>query len=138
MPQADVARKYGVSAVSVHRWNMALQGGGEKALKMTKAPGKPLSLSAPQVRYLHRIIKKGAEAYGFSTDLWTSRRVQSVIKDEFGVRLHKSNVLRLLARMGLSWQRPERRARERDEKEIKRWVKEEWPKIAKKGRSRGT
>ncbi|MGW0552152.1 winged helix-turn-helix domain-containing protein [Streptomyces altiplanensis] len=45
-----------------------------------------------------------------------------------------ASVWRLLTgRLGWSLQRPERRAVERDESEIARWIAHEWPRI-KKGR----
>ncbi|WP_443072588.1 winged helix-turn-helix domain-containing protein [Streptomyces sp. RPT161] len=48
--------------------------------------------------------------------------------------LSRASVWRLLtSRLGWSLQRPERRAVERDESEIARWIAHEWPRI-KKGR----
>ncbi|WP_405968181.1 winged helix-turn-helix domain-containing protein [Streptomyces sp. NBC_00015] len=51
-----------------------------------------------------------------------------------GVVLSRASVWRLLTgRLGWSLQRPERRAVERDESEIARWIAHEWPRI-KRGR----
>ncbi|MFF6888520.1 winged helix-turn-helix domain-containing protein [Streptomyces sp. NPDC012421] len=49
-----------------------------------------------------------------------------------GVTLSRASVWRLLTgRLGWSLQRPERRAVERDESEIARWIAHEWPRIKK-------
>jgi putative transposase len=50
----------------------------------------------------------------------------------FGIRYHVDHIGRLLHSLGWSPQRPQRRAVERNEREIQRWVKEEWPRIKKK------
>jgi transposase len=67
-------------------------------------------------------------------DLWTCPRVALVIQEHFGVIYHTAHVWRLLRSLGWSCQKPEQRARERDEAEIARWRHEEWPRI-KKGRA---
>jgi transposase len=58
--------------------------------------------------------------------------VAEVVRREFGIRYHVDHIGRVLRKMGWSPQKPERRARERDEAAIQRWVKVEWPRIKKK------
>ncbi len=69
---------------------------------------------------------------GFDTDLWTCKRVVIVIERLTGVRHHPSHIWRILRAMGWTVQRPERRALERDEAAIARWVKSDWPRIRQK------
>ena len=78
------------------------------------------------------MILSGPLAHGWKTDLWTTTRIANLIKTEFGISYHRDHVGRLLHQLGLSWQKPKRRAAERDEKEIQRWIKEEWHRIKKK------
>jgi transposase len=78
------------------------------------------------------MILEGPLAHGWKTDLWTTKRIAQLTRDRFGVRYHRNHVGKLLHQIGFSWQKPQRRAAERDEKEIKRWIKEEWPRIKKK------
>lgn len=134
MSQADVARKYDVKRASVCRWNATLRRDGIEALRLRKARGREPALGPRQRAKLERILVAGAAKYGFETDLWTIPRVTKVVRQEFGVRLHKANVHRTLRRMGFTWQKPARRARERDEAAVQQWVRTEWPKIVKKGR----
>lgn len=78
------------------------------------------------------MLLEGPLAAGFPTDLWTLTRVAQVIERHFGVKYHPGHVWRILRDLGWSPQKPERRARERDEEAIERWRKEDWPRIRKK------
>jgi transposase len=81
---------------------------------------------------LEKALLKGARAAGYATDLWTCPRVAELIARRFGVRYHVDHIGRLLHSLGWSPQKPTRRAIERDEAGIQRWIKEEWPRIKKK------
>jgi hypothetical protein len=52
-----------------------------------------------------------------------------VIRKEFGVLYHPAHVSRLLRALGLSLQKPERRANQREEEAIERWKQERWPEL---------
>jgi hypothetical protein len=69
----------------------------------------------------------GACAHGFDTDHWTLARITIVIEQATGVGYHPGHTWKLLRRMGWRLQRPARRAKERDEQAIARWVAEDWP-----------
>jgi len=77
-------------------------------------------------------LARGAEANGYANDLWTLKRVAEVIERETGVSYHPAHVWYIL-RQGLnwSWQRPARRATERNYEVIQRWVKYGWPQLKK-------
>jgi transposase len=84
---------------------------------------------------LEKLLLAGAHKAGFPSDLWTCPRVADVIQQRFGVEYHPAHIWKILRRLGWSCQKPERRARERNEIEIEHWRKMEWPRI-KKGRRR--
>jgi transposase len=63
--------------------------------------------------------------------LWTLKRIGEVIRKRFGVRYSPVGV-RALLRHGLGWQKPERRALERDEAAIVQWKREEWSRLKKR------
>ena len=84
------------------------------------------------MRRLLALLLKGALAWGYTTDLWTTSRIAEVIRHEFRVRFHRAHVGRLLARLGWSCQKPERRAIERDEAAIAKWKRYRWMAIKKK------
>lgn len=113
---AAVARTLRVSLVSVGRWRRAAdEGGGSKALAARPVPGRPPKLTAAQRRRLPDLLLQGPARHGFRTDLWTLGRVAKVIERRFGVRHHPSQVWRILSGLGRSCQKPQCRARERDE-----------------------
>ena len=70
-------------------------------------------------------------ANGFSTELWPTRRVGSLIEQHCGMRFHRGHVARLLHDLGFSCQKPERRALERDEEKIEGWKRKRWPQVKK-------
>ncbi len=133
----EVARLVGASPGSVSRWKKALEQGGMEALKAKPHPGRPPKLSEQQKQELAAILRKGPIAAGFPTDLWTLKRVAVVIERHFGVKYHPSHVWKVLRSMGWSAQKPERRARERDEAAIRHWREKTWPQVQKKPAKRG-
>jgi len=129
----SIAKLLGCHPSSVMRWRDALEASGEEGLRAKPAPGRPPRLTRRQLDRLIRILLKGALARGYRTELWTTQRIADVIAEEFGVRYHRDHVGRLMHRLNWSPQKPERRALERNEENIERWKREEWPRI-KKGR----
>jgi transposase len=104
-------------------------------LDRKQAPGRPQKLSLVQKRKLIDLLLEGPLALGYSTNLWTTRRVAEVIQRSFGIRYHPNHVWRVLQGLKWSCQKPERRARERDEDSIERWKKKRWPAIKKNDRT---
>jgi transposase len=128
--QADVARELEVSRQSVSRWYADWRRGGTKALEGAGRAGRLPRLSSAQLARLDRELRRGPRAHGFGTDLWTLERVGVVIERCFGVTYHPGHVWKLLRdKLGWSRQRPARRAAERDEQAVARWVATEWPRI---------
>ena len=123
------ARRIGCAASSVMRWVNAFRRQGAAGLEVRRAPGRPRRLTAGQEAGLLRELLRGARAHGYGTDLWTTQRIAEVIERQFRVRYHRDHVGRLLARNGWSPQKPERRARERDEAAIERWKRTRWPRV---------
>jgi transposase len=127
----EVARKLGVSRRAVRRWKSRFAREGPEALVAKWGSGRPWKLDARGRAKLERLLLRGAAACGFPTDLWTCQRVADLIDREFGVSYHPDHIGRLLRSMGWSPQRPERRARERDEGAIAGWVKTMVPRVKK-------
>jgi len=126
--RTEVARRLGVSYETVRRWdNMP-----ENQLRHPGRAGRKPFLTARQQERLKRALVKGPQAHGFATSLWTCKRVASVVAGLTGRRFHRSHVWRILRGLDFSCQRPEGRARQRDEKAIERWKKRRWPALKKK------
>jgi transposase len=126
--QAEVARTLGVARQNVSRWHARWQAGGLQALASRGPTGTAPRLSDPQLHDLEQALRQGARAHGFDTDHWTLARIATVIERLTGTRYHPGHVWKLLRRrMGWRLQRPARRAVERDEQAIARWVADDWP-----------
>lgn len=128
----EVARMVGAHRRTVQRWARRHEVGGKKALKAKPHPGPEPKLHEGQKQELARELLRGAKTHGFSTDLWTGRRVAQVIRRRFGVTYHPL-YMSLFLREYLHWscQKPKKRAYERDEKAIQHWVQKDWPRIKK-------
>ena len=110
---------------------MAMDAGGVKALAAKPVPGRPPKLDLAQRQRLGQLLLKGPAHFGYHTQLWTLERIAEVIERTFDVTYDPSQVWRILLDLGWSCQKPESRARERDERAIERWRKVDWPRIKK-------
>ena len=126
-----VAAKVGASLSSVVRWYRAYRTQGSKGLRSKPTPGRPPRLSESQKQKVLQLLVKGPLKAGYATDLWTLQRIAKLIAGHCGVRYSIANVWKLMAAWNWSWQKPERRALERDEEAIARWKKSTWPRIKK-------
>ncbi len=128
----EVARRIGAAVSSVHRWQRAYQKDGDLGLVPKPVPGRPKKLTNEQLERLSVILLEGPQAWGFSNELWTLKRIARAIEREFGVQYHPGHIWKVLRHAGWSCQVPERRALQRDEEAIVRWKRHRWPAIKKK------
>jgi len=66
--------------------------------------------------------------------LWTRAAVASLIAREYGIKVSRVTVGRYLRAWGLSPQKPVRRAYERNDAAIARWLKQEYPMLARQAK----
>ncbi len=128
----EVARLLGVDRRSVRRWNATYRTVGTSGLVARPAPGRPWKLGALECGQLETLLMRGASASGFESDLWTCPRVAQVIRHHFRIGYHVDHIGRLLRSLGWTPQRPTRRALERDEEGLQRWIKRDRRQIKKK------
>ena len=126
VPITEIAQKYQVDEGTVHRWNRTLKENGGQGLKATTANGASSKFPGLQVIPLIEIIEAGAMEFGFEDDAWTLRRIQQVLF-VFGVEYARSESLsRVMHRLGMSPQKPQRRSYERNEEKRKEFLDEVW------------
>ena len=131
--QSEIAEALGVSEGAVSQWMKRLREEGVEGLRHKPPPGAPSRLSEQQRARLPELLAQGAQAHGFRGEVWTCERVATVIRREFGVRYHPAHVSRVVRALGLSLQKPQRRAEQRDEEAIEHWKEKKWPSL-KRGR----
>ncbi len=129
--QKAIAEALGVTEGAVSQWLKRGRAGGVAALRRRVAAGPTPRLSAEQRAHLPKLLERGAEAFGFEGDVWTTKRIATVIRRECGVRYHPAHVSRLVRTLGLSVQKPVVRATQRDGAAIERWRTERWPQLKK-------
>jgi transposase len=100
--EAEVARRTGVHRQSVNRWARQLSESGVSGLKKAGRAGRKPFLTAANMRNIRKTLKRGAEALGYESDFWTTRRVGNLIERECGVRYHANHVGKVLRKLGWS------------------------------------
>lgn len=136
LSEAEVARQVGAHRQSVNRWAKQIEQHGRAGLKKAGRAGRRSRLSEVDLRRIERGLKRGPQALGYETSLWTLERVAELIEKSCGVKYHPGHVGWLLGRLGWSCQRPTGRALQRDEGAIERWKKKRWPELKKKPKGR--
>lgn len=129
--QGEVVRRLRVSRQTVSRWYHAWRRRGAAGLRGAGRAGRKPRLDAAALKRVEAALLQGPTAWGFATHLWTLKRVAAVIWKLFHVRYSLPQTWRLLLQLGWSRQRPARRAKERDDVAIARWVRTTWPRVKK-------
>lgn len=133
-----VIGSYGLCRTTIYKWMSKVRGRGLGALRSRKGSGRPRKLTAKQEQSVLRWINgKDPRQYGFDFGLWTRRVVANLIARKFAVDLSLASVGGLLARLGLTAQKPLQRAYQRDPVAIAAWKNEIYPRLAARAKRRG-
>jgi transposase len=137
MSQTDAARTFRASLRAVSKWRRLDREGGLRALTLKRRGRRPgegrlNAKRAGRIRSL--IVGKMPDQLTLPFYLWTRAAVASLIAREYGIEVSLVTVGRYLRAWGLSPQKPVRRAYERNEAAIARWLKQEYPAIARQAR----
>jgi transposase len=134
---AEIVQLLGVSLSSIKRWKKAWLTGGKEALRAKPNPRHERRLSSDQQQQLIAMLRAGALAAGFSSELWTCPRVAELVRQKFGISYHPDHLGRILHDLGFTPQKPRTVASQRDEAAITKWRRYVWPRIKKKRPSWG-
>ena len=132
--QKDIATALGVTEGAVSQWFKKAKTQGVEALKHQPPPGATPKLSQEQRAQIPGLLQRGAEAFGFRGQVWTTKRVAQMIEQQFGVKYHPAHCSRLLRNLKYSQQKPIQKATQRDEVAIEAWKAQQWDEL-KKSRS---
>lgn len=140
MNQSEAARTFHVSRQSVNAWVGVAGKKGLKALGAKKR-GRPAQrgklLPWQAATLVHLILSKGPDDLGMPWSLWTRQAIAIFIERRFGVKLTVWTVGRMLKHWKLTPQIPARRAYEQQPQAIKKWLKEEYPRIVRLAKKEG-
>jgi transposase len=128
--QVAVRAALGLKRSTYYKWLSAYRRGGLAALEVRPAPGGPTKLTDRQESQLRGwLVSKDPRQFQFDFALWTRKIVRDLIRQRFGVEMTPQGVGKLLARLGLSPQRPLYRAYHQNPDAVARWKTEQYPAI---------
>src|SRR3954451_1948950 len=127
---STVARILGVHETSVHRWRRMARTRPGLDAKPHKGPTP--RLSDQQLVELERLLLEGAKHHGWPNPLWTADRVATVIERHFHLKYHPEHVRKILkTRLRWTSQKPQVRAKEQNDKEVERWLDDDFRRITR-------
>ena len=109
------------------------RGHGKRALLSSAGTGRPRKLTDARERQVFRCMYgKHPHQYGFDFALWTRAIVAALIEERFEVSLSLSlaSVGTMLSRLGLTVQKPLKRAYQRSSEAFEQWKEQVFPDIA--------
>lgn len=131
--QAEIARHFGVSPAAVCKWHRAWNKQGQKGLASKGPPGFASALTEDKRKKFKTAILKGPLVHGYKTDLWTLRRLSDVLKKTTRVGFGPVRTWQIVRSLGFTPQKPQVKAKERNEKAIADWKTRRLPSLKKMG-----
>src|SRR3989344_8329883 len=127
--QYAVAKHFNVSTAAANQWHTAWQADKKDGLKSKGHPGFPSAYTPEKKKKLKRIILAGPAAHGYATDFWTVDRIRTVARKKLGITLALKRTWQTVFDLGFSVQKPDRKAKERNEKAITDWKIKTFPSL---------
>ena len=131
-----VAASFGLHRGWACKCRAAVRQKGLECLRSTQGSGRPRSLTPEQEQQIFVWVNgKNPQQYGFDFGLWTLRVIRELVARNDGIALSLASIGAILARVGLSPQKPLQHACQRDQQAVERWVKESYPALAQRARN---
>ena len=130
-----VVKTLGFTRACIYNWLAKYRAGGWDALDAKKRGGRPRKLQGDMIQWVYRTVAgKDPRQYHFPFALWTRNAIGALIYKRYGIRLSANSVVRLLAQLGITAQKPLWKAYQQDPERVRKWVQEEYPAIEKEAR----
>lgn len=127
-----VIKTLGFSRARIYGWLAKYREHGIDGLRSRLATGRPPRLDGKQLRQIYQlVVGNNPRQLKFEFALWTRAMVRDLIRQEFNVSMSEVSVGRLLGKLGLSPQRPVRRAYQQDQALVVDWIAKDFPAIKK-------
>ena len=125
-----VARVNHIPMRTLFSWLARHRAGGWNALRDGARAGRPRKAGPEVARWLYDAITLGdPRQHQFEFCLWTLGVIRGVLKKDKGVEMSKSAISRLLARMGLTPQKPAHRSYKQDAGARAEYLRRTFPKL---------
>jgi transposase len=133
-----VAAAHGVNERTVYKWLAAYVSGGQNALLAKPIPGRPMKLTAEEMRWIAAAVRgKTPLQWQFEFALWTLAIIRDLIRRRFHKTLSASTVSKVMRMLGFTVQRPLYRAWQQDAVLVERWQREDFPAIKAEAEAAG-
>lgn len=133
-----VIQALGFTRACIYNWLARYRAGGWDGLKARVLHGRPKKISGRQMEWLYQtIVGSSPLQHRFEFALWTRAIVQTLLRQEWSVKLSLPSIGRLLKQLGLSCQRPLFRATEQNPELVYRWQQEQYPEIRRLAQEEG-
>ena len=136
--QVEVSRLMSLPERTIRRWVAQMRSAGVKSLepkRRGRRAGEASALGVPQMKRIETmVLGKMPDQLRLPFYLWTREAVGDLIAREYGVSLCPASIGNYLKRWGMSPQKPVRRAYERNDEAIDRWLETDYPAIAAKAK----
>ena len=139
--QVSIASALGVHENTIGRWLKTFRSVGAVGLKRRKRGRRPVEqrlLSETQEALVKKLITDNCpDQLKLPFALWTREAVRDLIKARFDVTLALRTITDYLKRWSFTPQRPMKRATERQDAKIQKWLKQDYPKIRRRAKKEG-
>jgi transposase len=134
----SVAATLGVNVRTVFRWLSNFACGGQNALLTKFSPGRPPKVTPEEMRWIAAAVRdKSPQQMKFEFGLWTLSLIGEMIWRQFGKRLTKPSVGRIMRILGFTPQRPLYRAWQQDPVMVEKWQAEDFPRLRTEAKQAG-
>ena len=140
MKQVQAVRVFGVSRAALHNWLRAWREGGEAALAARprgRPPGQTRLAPWQAATVVNLITDRTPDQLKLPFVLWTREAVAALVGERFGIKISGWTAGRYLKGWGFTPQKPVRRAWERDDAAVRRWLRVHYPRIGRGARREG-
>ena len=131
--QYRVAKQLGVSFEAVSNWVEIYRKHGINGLKTQGSPGPKSQLTDNDRKKLKSAILQGPETFGYATGIWTLERISALIRQLTKTDFKTTQTWRIVTALGFSCQKPDARAKERNESAITNWKLKDYQSLKKMG-----
>ena len=138
MKQVQAVRVFGVSRAALHNWLRTWREGGDAALaarRRGRSAGQTRLAPWQAATVVNLITDRTPDQLKMPFVLWTRQAVVDLIADRFGIKISVWTAGRYLKRWGFTPQKPVRRAWERDDAAVRRWLKADYPRIRREAKA---
>jgi len=133
-----VADALGINRRTVYRWLERYASCGLAGLTTQPKWGRPPKFTQADLRLLSKTIRDSdPRQFRFPVALWTRKIIRDLLRRERGVRVSDVTVGRALRKLGLSPQRPLRRAWQQSPQAVDEWREHMYPEIARRAKAEG-